>query len=83
MHVESDDRQAVEIAELSGRPVLSVERQRMTWPTSRTEVARMRFQREKGSDRDMGQGLRQGIVHMMRGSAMGEAFIQRLRSMRV
>lgn len=83
LFVESDDRQAVEIAELSGRPVLSVERQRMAWPSSRTEAARMRFQREKGDGRSGRLRLRQGIVQMLRSTPMGAAFVQRLRSLKV
>lgn len=83
LFVESDDRQAVEIAELSGRPVLSVEGQRITWPTSRTDAARTRFQREKGSGRSARQGFRHGVVQMIRSSPMAAAFVQRLRSLKV
>ncbi|KKC27758.1 phosphoribosyltransferase family protein [Sphingomonas sp. SRS2] len=83
LFVESDDRQAVEIAELSGRPVLSVEGQRITWPTSRTDAARTRFQREKGNGQPAGQGLRQGIIQLIRRSPAGAAFVERWRSLRV
>lgn len=83
LFVESDDRQAVEISELSGRPVLSVEGQRIAWPSTRTEAARQRFQREKGSGRSAGQGLRHSVAQMLKGSPLGAAFVQRLRSLKV
>lgn len=44
LFVESEDRQAVRIANLSGKPVLSIEFQRMVWP-EKEESARREYAR--------------------------------------
>ena len=83
LFVESEDRQAMEIAELSGRPVLSIEGQRMAWPARHAEAARQRFQREKGQAANAGWGIRQGVLRVLRSTPAGAAFVQRLRSLKV
>jgi len=82
LFVESESRQAAEIANLSGRPVLSLETHKMIWPASGTEAARARFQRDKaGPDKGRG-GVKRAVVRMLRTTRAGEAFVETLRSLR-
>nr|WP_047168733.1 phosphoribosyltransferase family protein [Sphingomonas sp. Y57] len=83
LFVESEDRQAIEIADLSGRPVLSIEAQRIVWPQHRSEAARRRFQQEKSLPDTMGQGMRQALLRTLRRTPIGTAVIRKLRSLRV
>lgn len=48
LFVESDDDQAEAIAGLSGRPVLSIEGQRMVWPSNGSVAARKRYRKKYG-----------------------------------
>lgn len=83
LFVESDDRQAGEIADLSGRPVLSIEGQRIAWPSQRTDAARQRFRREKAGPVAEVRGLRQDFQRLVRNSPAAMALVRRLRSLRV
>lgn len=83
LFVESEDRQAMEIADLSGRPVLSIEAQRIVWPQHQADAARQRFQREKSRPDGVGQGVKQAILRVLRSTPAGSAFVQKLRSLKV
>lgn len=83
LFVESEDRQAVEIADLSGRPVLSIEAQRIVWPQHQTDAARRRYQQDKARPDTAGAGLRSAVLRILRSTPAGSAFVQKLRSLKV
>lgn len=82
LFVESEDRQAMEIADLSGRPVLSIEGQRIVWPQNHADVARQRFQREKSGPDTAAQGVKRALLRLLRRTPAGSAFVQKLRSLK-
>ena len=46
LFVESEDDQAEQIARLSGRPVLSIEGQRVAWPSKDADATRKRYRKQ-------------------------------------
>lgn len=80
LFVESDERQAVRIAQLSGRPVLSVEGQHMVWPMDNPEEARRRYRKEskKGSNSYNSSPVRAFSVRLLR-KFLGDAAVCRIK----
>lgn len=83
LFVESEDRQAAEIADLSGRPVLSLEAHRMVWPASGADAARARFQRDKSAPDAAPAGMKQAVARILGTTRVGHALVRKLRSLRV
>lgn len=74
LFVESEDKQAREIAELSERPVLSIEGQRMVWPGD-ASAARRRYIRRSES----GGGAVKRLVRAAAFGLLGDRTIARIK----
>jgi uncharacterized HAD superfamily protein/hypoxanthine phosphoribosyltransferase len=74
LFVESEDRQAQEIAELSSRPVLSIEGQRMVWP-DQASAARRSYVRRHETNGATAKRLVRNVVS----GVFGEQTIARIK----
>jgi uncharacterized HAD superfamily protein/hypoxanthine phosphoribosyltransferase len=74
LFVESEDQQAQEIAELSGKPVLSIEGQRMAWPGDQGSAKRRYARRNPAPG-----GRLKGLVRWTAFSVLGAERVASLR----
>ncbi|MES2497075.1 MAG: phosphoribosyltransferase family protein [Pseudomonadota bacterium] len=82
LFVESEDRQAAEIADLSGRPVLSIEGQRIIWPQHQAEAARRRYRQDKAPANAAAGGMKGAVLRMLRRTPAGAVLVRKLRSLK-